>query len=258
MPISASEYKGSGAAAGVPGLLGVLALVGILAGCATPQVAPPAPASEPAKRVLPSPLPGRPFDVIPAESRLTILVYRAGALAMLGHDHVVSCRCLSGKVYLPGDPLRAGFDLRVSVKGFTVDDPAARAAEHSKEFPPDVPPGAQEATRHNMLSTALLDAATYPDITLRAQGLRPSSDGKRGDVDAEVLVGVAGQSRSITVPIHYDVRADQIVVTGEFPLKQTDLGLTPFSAAGGALKVRDDMDVRLSLIARRAPGVSRR
>jgi hypothetical protein len=50
--------------------------------------------------------------------------------------------------------------------------------------------------------------------------------------------------------MHYDIRADEIRVTGEFPLKQTDLGLRPFSAAGGALKVRDAMTVRLNLLAR--------
>jgi hypothetical protein len=235
---------------------GAIVLAGVLASCTTAQVAPPAPAQAPVGRSLPSHLLGRRFEVIPAGSRLTVLVYRAGALAMLGHDHVVSCRCLSGMVYLPRDPLRAGFDLRVSVEGFTVDDPKSRAAEHSADFPPDVPQGAQMATRHNMLSAALLNGAKYPDITLRSEGLRPSSDGKSGDVVAQVLVQVAGQRRSIAVPMHYDMRSDEVAVSGTFPLKLTDLGLVPFSAAGGALKVRDAMTVRLSLVARRARGVS--
>lgn len=250
--ISAFAHKRSGVGASVVGLPRTLVLAGILAGCTTPQVQPRAPARAPAGPVLPSPRLGRPFDVVPAESRIIILVYRAGALAVFGHDHVVSCRCVSGTVYLPRDSLRAGFDLRVSVQGFTVDDPASRAAEHSKDFPPDVPQGAQEATRHNMLSAALLNAAKYPDITLRAEGLRPSADGRPGDAEAQVRVGVAGRSRSITVPIHYDITADEIVVSGTFPLKQSDLGLTPFSAAGGALKVRDAMTVRVRFIARPA------
>ncbi|MGH8326427.1 MAG: YceI family protein, partial [Steroidobacteraceae bacterium] len=191
---------------------------------------------------------GRPFEVVSAESRLTVLVYRAGALAALGHNHVVSCRCLSGIVYLPRDPLRAGFDLRVAVSGLTVDDPGLRAAEHSRDFPSEGSASAREGTRHNMLSAALLNAVAYPRITLRSEGLRPSADGKRGDVVAQVLVRVAGQERSIAVPMHYDIRADAVVATGEFPLKLTDLGLAPFSAAGGALKVKDEMTVRLSLI----------
>lgn len=234
-------------------ILGAILLAGLLTGCATPQGSPPAVGQAPAQRIAPSPLLGRPFEVVSAESRLTVLVYRAGALAALEHNHVVSCRCLSGSVYLPRDPLRAAFDLRVSVEGLTVDDPALRAAEHSRDFPPDGSSSGREGTRHNMLSAALLNGATYPDITLRSQGLRPSPDGKRGDVVAQVLVRVAGRSRSLAVPMHYDIRADEIRVTGEFPLKQTDLGLRPFSAAGGALKVRDGMTVRLSLLARWGP-----
>ena len=202
-------------------------------------------------RLLPSPLVGKPFDVIPARSRLIVLVYRAGPLAALGHNHVIACRCLTGTVYLPRDPLHAGFDLHIAVKQFTVDDPALRAAEHSADFPPDVSQSARQGTRHNMLGAAQLNAANFPEITLRSAGLQPSPDGKRNDVVAQVLVRLAGAQRSIAVPLHYDVRADEIVVTGEFPLKQTDLGLTPFSVLGGSLEVRNGMKVRLRLVARR-------
>lgn len=180
-----------------------------------------------------------------------MLVYRAGSLAALGHNHVIACHCVTGTVYLPRDPLRASFDLRVAVKQFTVDDPALRAAEHSAEFPPDVPQSARQGTRHNMLGAALLNAATFPDIALRAEGLRHSSDGGPDDLVAEVLVRVRGQVRSLSVPVRYHIESDQIEVTSEFPLRQTDLGLTPFSALGGALKVRDGMKVRLELLAKR-------
>jgi hypothetical protein len=253
--ISAPACKRGGIDVGAPGVLGAILLAGILAGCATPtpQSAPPARGQAPAPRVVPAALRGQPFTVVADESHLTILVYRAGALAALEHNHVVSCRCLSGTVYVPRDPLRAGFDLRVVVAGLTVDDPVLRAAEHSRDFPPDGSSSARRGTRHNMLSAALLNAAAYPDITLRSESLRQASDGRRGDVLAEVLVAAAGQSRSIAVPLHYDIGSDEIRVTAAFPLKQTELGLTPFSAAGGVLKVRDGMMVRLSLLARRAP-----
>ena len=266
--ISTCAYEGGGVDAGRPAVLGVILLAGILSGCATPQGAPSAPAraaaraqapasaqavaptQAPARGIAGPPRSGRSFEVVSAESRLTVLVYRAGVLAALGHNHVVSCRCLTGTVYLPRDPLRAGFDLRIEADAFTVDDPVLRAAEHSRDFPPDGEPSARQGTRDHMLGAALLNAAKYPDITLRSEGLRASPGGRRGDVVAEVLVGMAGHERPVTVPIHYDIRADEIVIAGEFPLKQTDLGLTPFSLAGGALKVRDAMTVRLRLLAR--------
>jgi hypothetical protein len=224
---------------------GTLAVLGaILSGCVTRQAAPPA------ARPLPSPLVGRPFDVSTAQSELIVLVYRAGALAALGHNHVVSCRCLTGTIYVPRDPARAGFDLRFGVAQLTVDDPALRAAEHGADFPPDVTQSARQGTRHNMLGAALLNAARYPEIVLRSAGLRPSPDGKPGDMIAQVLVQLDAEWHSVAVPLHYEIRNEEIVASGGFSLKQTDLGLTPFSALGGGLTVRDGMSIRLRLVAR--------
>lgn len=241
----------SGLVANACRVLEAILLIAGLTGCVTRQVAPPVPGQAPAARLAPSPLLGQPFDVIPAQSRLIVLVYRAGPLAALGHNHVVACRCLTGTVYLPRDPLHASFDLRIAVRRFTVDDPTLRAAEHSADFPPDVPLSARRGTRHNMLGAALLNAANFPAITLRAEGLRHTIVGRPDDLVAKVLVQVRGQVRSISVPVRYRIQADEIVVTSEFPLRQTDLGLTPFSALGGALRVRDGMKVRLELVARR-------
>jgi hypothetical protein len=232
------------------GLGATLLAVG-LTGCVTRQAAPPAPARPPAARLIPSPHLGQPFEVIPAESRLIVLVYRAGPLAALGHNHVIACHCLTGVVYLPGDRLRGSFDIHVAVEQLTVDDPALRAAEHSPEFPPGVPQSARQGTRDNMLGPALLDASAYPDIELQATGLRPARDGKRDDLIARVLVRVRGQVHEVEAPVHYRLRPDEIVATSEFSLAQTDLGLTPYSALGGALSVRNTMTIRLRLVARR-------
>jgi hypothetical protein len=217
------------------------------------HAAPAVPRQAPAARLAPLPQPGRPFDVIPAESLLVILVYRAGPLAALGHNHVIACHCLTGTVYLPADPLRASFDLRVAVRQFTVDDPALRSAEHSADFPPDVPSSARQGTRRNMLGAALLDASGYPQIVLQARDLRPSVDGKSDNVVAQVLVQVRGQAHSIDVPLHYEMSGDELAASGEFPLEQTALGLTPFSAVGGALTVRNDMTIRFRVVAKRRP-----
>lgn len=226
-------------------------LVAAVAGCVSRQAAPPA-GQAPAARMLPTPLLGRPFAVVPARSSLIVLVYRAGPLAALGHDHIVSCRCLTGAVYLPRDPASASFDLRIPVGALVVDDPAVRAAEHSAQFPPGVSESTRRGTRHNMLGPHLLNAAKYPDITLRSAGLRPAPDGKRGDVVVQVLVRLDGGVHPVAVPLHYDIRADEIEASGQFPLKQTDLGLTPFSAMGGALRVRDGMIIRIRLVAKRS------
>ena len=67
-------------------LLPALALA-ILSGCpAPPRLPPPAPPVP----AVPAPHLGTPFEIQPQSSLLTILVYRGGALASTGHNHVIA------------------------------------------------------------------------------------------------------------------------------------------------------------------------
>jgi len=69
---------------------------------------------------------------------------------------------------------------------------------------------------------------------------------------AEVQVTIRGQTRSLSVPVTYSFEDTRLVVSGELPLKQSDLGLTPFSAMLGALQVQDELRVRFRIVAREA------
>ena len=178
-----------------------------------------------------------------------MLVYRAGTLAALGHNHVIACSCLAGTIYVPADPLAVSFELRLPVAQFSVDDPALRAAQRGGSFPPEVPRADRQGTRRHMLGATQLNAARFSDITLRSESLRAASDGRAGDIVVRLAVQVAGRRRSITVPMHYELRGHEIEARGDFPLSQSALGLTPYSVLGGALRVRDRMQVRFRLLA---------
>jgi len=127
-----------------------------------------------------------------------------------------------------------------------------RAKENAADFPPDVPDSAKEGTRRNLLSEALLDAARYIEIVLRTERLEPSAKGPANQVLAHVQVTIRDQQHSIAVPVRYELNADEVIASGELPLKQSDLGLTPFSALLGALQVQDEMQVKFRITARAA------
>jgi polyisoprenoid-binding protein YceI len=188
----------------------------------------------------------REFRVDPATSLLQILVFRGGAMARLGHNHVIASHDLAGSVYLTEDPLATRFDLSFPVNQLTVDEPELRAAIGQPEFPPTVPESAREGTRVNLLSGALLDGARHPRIRLRATDVRAAA----GGYDVGVQVTFRDSNYSLRVPVAVRREAGQLVATGEFPLRQSDLGLKPFSVAMGTLVVLDDMKVRFSLTAR--------
>jgi polyisoprenoid-binding protein YceI len=228
-------------------LLPGAAFLALLAGCPLPRHAPPPPTAVQAPLATHE---GRPFTVSGADSLLTVLVYRAGTLGSLGHNHVIASHQLSGTVYVPAEVARGSFELHLPVDSLTVDEPALRARQGGSDFPPDVPDSARAGTRHNMLGEALLDAAQFPDITLEALALAAHGP---GELTARVQSTVRGQAYSFDVPVHYQLAGDTLTVSAEFALRQSELGLTPFSALLGALQVQDEMHVSVQLSARAAP-----
>jgi polyisoprenoid-binding protein YceI len=190
-----------------------------------------------------------PYDVLAQESLLTILVYRGGTLASAGHNHVIASHDLGGTVYVPADPLRASFELHLPVATLTVDEAALRAQQASADFPPDVSEGARAGTRHNMLGAALLDAEHSPEIVLRALRMEKTAD---AGMLARVQCMVRGEVRTFAVAVRYERSDDELIVSGALALRQTDLGLTPFSAMLGALQVQDEMRVSFRIVARAA------
>jgi hypothetical protein len=189
-----------------------------------------------------------PYRVSSRESRLIVLVYRAGPLARAGHNHVIASHDLSGTFLVHREVAKSRFELFLPVSLLTVDEPRLRAAQ-GPDFPPDLPDSAREGTRRNMLSPAVLDAGRYPQIRLRSERLRPTPEG----VDAQVQVLIRDQVRTLSVPVSYTLEAGSLRVTGELTIRQTDLGLTPFSALFGALQVRDAMSVKFDIRATAAP-----
>jgi polyisoprenoid-binding protein YceI len=223
-----------------------------LAGCPARQRVPAAGTEQPVLGQIvagqPAAHEGRPYDISSSESLLTVLVFRSGALAKAGHNHVLASHTLTGTIYVPADVARSTFEVHLPVAELTVDEAALRAKEDRADFPPDIPDSAKDGTRRNMLSGALLDGEHYPEIVLRSERLEPPA-GASAVWLAHVQITVRDKARSFTVPVHYEQNAGELVVSGEFPLKQSDFGLTPFSALLGALQVLDDMKVKFRIVA---------
>jgi polyisoprenoid-binding protein YceI len=229
-----------------PGSRLLLALLLGLGGCqTTPPVPPPPPpqgAGTPAEGAFAIPRGARELVVNAEKSLLQILVFRGGAMARLGHNHIVASHQLTGSVYLTDDPLATRFDIRFPVNELTVDEPALREAA-GPDFTASVPQSARDGTRANLLSPALLDGSNYPTIRLRALDIRQDGEG----FDAGVEVILKGSVHLLRVPVQVQRSEGAVVATGEFPLLQSQLGLQPFSVAMGTLVVLDEMKVRFEI-----------
>lgn len=189
----------------------------------------------------------RAYQVVPEESLVRIVVYRGGTLASAGHNHVIVSHDVNGKVYLHQEMARSGFELAMPVAKLEID-PAEVRREEGADFPPDVPDSAKQGTRQNMLSEALLDAERYPDVRLSTTAVEGTA---LDALSVTALVSVRDQQHEVRVPVTVQAEGERLTASGEFKVKQTELGLKPFSALMGALQVQDEILVKFKLVATR-------
>ena len=175
------------------------------------------------------------YQVDAAQSLITVTVRRGGALARLGHDHVVASRSVAGFVA----PAAGRADFHFRLDQMTVDEPALRSAAGL-----DTQPSADaiEGTRANMLGR-VLDAARYPVVMLRAERVR----GKDGVLN--LTVTLHGVKRTVEVPVTIERNKTTVTANGQLRLLQTDFGITPMSVMGGAMAVQDPMELAFKIVA---------
>jgi hypothetical protein len=218
------------------------ALVLCVAACAAPRpAAPPAP-SRPTAVLQTLPARGS-YQIDSADSELRVLVYRAGPLAGLGHNHVMVNRAMTGLVQVGGDVSASSFSLNVPVDEFVVDDARARS-EEGGDFSGDISEDARAGTRSNMLSAAVLNGLKYPSIVVKSVALA----GTPAALSADLEVSVAGHSVRISTPLILQGDAHRMTATGSVQLRQTALGLAPYSLMHGALQVQDALLVKFKFV----------
>ena len=228
---------------------GLICLSLLLTACPRP-VRPPAPTpTVPPTPAAPDTRGAAVYEVSSQESEVDILVFRGGKLSRLGHNHVMTSRNVSGRVWVHPELSRSGFELSFPVAQLVVDDPQERRAAGS-DFPPDIPQSDKDGTRKNMLRPDVLDAEHYPEVRLRSARLSGTTEAPH--VTAHITIKDA--SRDVDVPLKVAVEGQKLSASGEFDILQTQFGIKPFSVALGALEVQDKLHIKFAIVAKKAAG----
>lgn len=185
---------------------------------------------------------GASYQVDTSSSRVYIKVDKA---TNLGHVHGVEGQLASGQVTLGG----AG-SLVFSMTSFTADTPRARQyVGLNPQF------SASDAAKvsANMHSADVLDVARFPQSTCAITALKPLDGQKTGDPGRYQLDGqftLHGVTRPIqsTVTVERTDRAGVLHMRGSFAILQSAHGIRPFSAAGGFVRIADQLTIWGDLI----------
>ncbi|MGH8128833.1 MAG: YceI family protein [Gammaproteobacteria bacterium] len=171
-------------------------------------------------------------------STVHVLVDKAGLFSGVGHRHVVTVAGLRGFARL--DSNGAGHaDLSFPVAALVPDPVAAQ-----KIYPHYSMPSAEDiaGTRAHMLGP-VLDSKRYPWVTLHIQG--------RIDGASPVLLAAItlhGIRHKLKIGGKFTRHGSDLTAQGEFSIKQSAFGITPYSVMLGALRVKDTLQIRYHLV----------
>lgn len=159
----------------------------------------------------------KPIDT--AHSTMTVRVFKAGVLSAFGHDHEIAAPVAEGSV----DAGARKVELRVDASALRVAD--AKASDKDR--------GEIQAT---MLGSEVLDAQNFKEIRFRSTRAEQSTPGVwtvAGDLTLH------GQTR----PVSAQVREKDGRYSGTCKVNITEFGIKPVKAAGGTVRVKDEVQI---------------
>jgi polyisoprenoid-binding protein YceI len=166
----------------------------------------------------------------PPAAGCLVLTFREGLLSGLGHDLELAVTRFDIQVDEAGRRVEARFDA-TSLR-------FARALRDGVPLP-DGLPDADRRTIETHVCRDVLDATSHPEIRFCSTRVADLADGFR----VTGRLALHGREREVALALR---RAGDRY-TGDVRLHQPDFGIRPYSALFGALKVKPDVVVRLSL-----------
>lgn len=212
----------------------------LLAGCASGPHS--ADALPPGLLDSPPPAGGRLWQLDTAASRLSAVAFRAGAMARVGHHHILQAGEARGRLWLPTQGLAgAQGEIAVPLAALQLDEPAWRR-EAGGEFD-EKPLSAEDraATRRNLLSS--LRAEQHPELRLQLRAL----SGAAPWWVAELAVQLAGRVALQRVPLAVRRDGERLLTAGRFVIRHSEHGLQSYSLLGGLLAIADDIVIEAEL-----------
>jgi polyisoprenoid-binding protein YceI len=165
----------------------------------------------------------RSIDV--SRSTITVRVGKSGIFSAFGDNHEIRAPIASGKV---DDGPQPSVELAIDAKGMKVLD-AKLAPEKRAEV------------QTKMLGSDVLDVERYAEIRFRSTSVKPA--GSEGRWRVEGVLELHGAS----APVEFDVTVADGRVLGSAHVSQKAFGIPPISAAGGTVKVRDEVQIEFDV-----------
>ena len=164
----------------------------------------------------------------PADGELLVLTYREGVAQKVGHDLILEATAWQATIEVDADGQPVSVVLEADPRGLQVREGLHGAKPLSDSD--------RTSIRENIVKKVL----GMQPVTFQASSVETTA----GRVAASGHLALRGTSRPVAFAGALDPGGR---VTGTLMLRQSDWGITPYKALMGALRVRDEVEVRIDL-----------
>ena len=170
-----------------------------------------------------SPLAAHPVAIDTHSSTMTVNVHKKGLFSFLADDHAIEAPIANGEY----DADASSADIVVDAAALKVLDPKLSADKRAQ-------------VQSAMVSSKVLDVERYPKIEFRSTKIEHT--GRKLKITGNL--SLHGQTHPIVVTAD---EVDATHFTGSATIRQTQFGITPIKIGGGAVSVRDDVEVEFRI-----------
>jgi polyisoprenoid-binding protein YceI len=176
------------------------------------------------------------YKIDPNQSQWMIHTGTSGLLAGMGHKLNIAINDYSGTIrFTPDDPDTASLEIIIKSDSLSVTD---KIAEKDKQ-----------EIKDNM-KEKVLDIKSYPEIIFKStKVISQKNMGDNFEIQIQGDLTLHGVTKNISIPANVLLHENRLITHGEFQIKQSDFGIKLFSAAGGTIKVKNELKLSFNLVA---------
>jgi polyisoprenoid-binding protein YceI len=178
------------------------------------------------------------YNIDLSQSTIDITIFQEGFLSRVRPSHAIQVKTFSGWVrYTPGKESQSSAELTAEAKSLFNAEKGISETER-REF-------------ENALRNIVLEAPKYPEVVFRSvaiSDLKSTSEGHTFTLNGDLTMH--GVKRRIAIPVAVSVSGSQLTASGGIIVKQTDYQMKPYEGAFGLIKIKDDVKVAFSIVAK--------
>lgn len=180
----------------------------------------------------------RVYTIDLSQSKIIATLTQEGFIARRYPTHRVEVKNFSGKIEISErDETRIAVEVEAESKSLTNADESMSEFER-REF-------------HNVVHNVVLESDKFPKIKFVSVSV--SDARKSGDTRTFTLNGdlsLRDATRRVSFPVTVTIAKDQLRATGAAELKQTDLGIAPYSGKLGLIKIGNELKIDFAIVAK--------